>query len=114
MAGGRLSCFLWSKFSGEKGSVGLCIVVMQHPVLLSPKFGVNFSYIFTQSSQNVTVICRIDCMAYENEFFVSNPFDIKENDAHVLDFSLHLTLHFSVSVNLDFPCTAHFLPRTLV
>jgi hypothetical protein len=30
------------KFPGEKGSVTRCIVVMQQPVLLSPKLGAKF------------------------------------------------------------------------
>jgi hypothetical protein len=35
------------EFLGEKGSVRRCVVVMQQPVLLSPKFGVKSSHIFT-------------------------------------------------------------------
>jgi hypothetical protein len=34
---------------GEKGSVRGCVVAMQQPVLLSPKFGKKSSHIFTQS-----------------------------------------------------------------
>jgi hypothetical protein len=37
------------KFPGEKGSVRLCVVVMQQPISLSPKFGAKSSRIFTQS-----------------------------------------------------------------
>jgi hypothetical protein len=40
------------KFPGEKGSVRRCIVVMQQPVVLSPKFGVKSSHIFTQSPRH--------------------------------------------------------------
>jgi hypothetical protein len=36
------------KFPGEKGSVRGCVVVMQQPVLLLPKFGAKSSHIFTQ------------------------------------------------------------------
>jgi hypothetical protein len=36
------------KFSGEKGSVRWCVVVMQQSVLLSPKFGAKSSHIFPQ------------------------------------------------------------------
>jgi hypothetical protein len=42
-------CFFVKKFSGEKGSVRRCVVVMQQPVPLSPKFGAKSSHIFTQS-----------------------------------------------------------------
>jgi hypothetical protein len=35
------------KFSGGKGSVRWCIVVMQQPVLMLPKLGVKFSHVFT-------------------------------------------------------------------
>jgi hypothetical protein len=31
---------------------------------------------------NVTVICEIDCLACQDEFFVINPLDAKENDEH--------------------------------
>jgi hypothetical protein len=37
------------KLSGEEGSVRQCIVMMQQPALLLPKFGVKSLYIFTQS-----------------------------------------------------------------
>jgi hypothetical protein len=33
---------------------------------------------------------------------VNNLLDVKENDDHALDFALHLSLFFLVSVNLDF------------
>jgi hypothetical protein len=36
------------KFLGGKGSVRWCVVVMQQPVLLSPKFGAKHSHIFMQ------------------------------------------------------------------
>jgi hypothetical protein len=36
------------KFSGEKGNVRRCVVVMQQPVLLSPVFGANSSHISMQ------------------------------------------------------------------
>jgi hypothetical protein len=36
-------------FPGGKGSVRQCIVMMQQPVLLSPKFEAKSSHIFTQS-----------------------------------------------------------------
>jgi hypothetical protein len=32
---------------------------------------------------------------------------LKENDEHALGFVFHLFLPLSVSLNLDFPCTAH-------
>jgi hypothetical protein len=50
-----------------------CVVVMQQPVLLSPKFGAKSSHIFTHSWQKVAVICGIDCEAYQDEFFINNP-----------------------------------------
>jgi hypothetical protein len=91
---GRQSCCFSQKFPGEKGSVRRCVVVMQQPVLLSPKFGSKFSHIFTHSLYNVTVVCVINCLAYQDELFVSNPFDVKENDEHALNFALHLSRLF--------------------
>jgi hypothetical protein len=79
------SCCFWS--SGEEGSVKLWVVVMQQPVLLSPKFEMKPSHIFTQLPQKVTIICRTDCLACQDEFFVNNPLDVKENDEHALHLS---------------------------
>jgi hypothetical protein len=45
---------------------------------------------------------------------VNNPLDVKENDEHAPDFALHLSRLVSVSVSLDFPCSAHaFFPERL-
>jgi hypothetical protein len=55
------------KFPGEKGSVKQCVVVMQQPVLLLPKF---------------------------SEFFVKNALDVKENNEHALDSAFHLSRIF--------------------
>jgi hypothetical protein len=42
---------------------------------------------------------------------VNNPLDDKENNEHALDFALHLSCHFFVSVSVDVPCMAHaFFP----
>jgi hypothetical protein len=49
VGGGRQSRCFSSKFPGEKGSVKECVVVMQQPVILSPKFGAKFSHTFRQS-----------------------------------------------------------------
>jgi hypothetical protein len=72
---------LGQKFSGQKGSVRRYVVVMQQSDLLSPKFGAVFAH--------VTVVCRIDCMACQEDFFVNYPLDAKEHDEHALDFVLH-------------------------
>jgi hypothetical protein len=56
------------KFHGQKEGVRWC-VVMQQPVLLLPKFGANF--------HAVTAVCRIDCLACQDEFLKSNPLDVK-------------------------------------
>jgi hypothetical protein len=44
------------KSLGEKRSVGRFVVVMQEPVLLSPKLRAKFSHIFAQSQSNVSSI----------------------------------------------------------
>jgi hypothetical protein len=88
---------LRNKFSVEKGSMSWCFVMMQQAVLLSPKFGAKSWPVFMQSPQNVTAVCGIDCLDFENEcFFVNNPFDVKENYEHALDFVLHLSHPFSL------------------
>jgi hypothetical protein len=57
-----------------------CVVVMQQPVVLSPKFGKKSSHIYTQSLQNITVVGGTDCLACQEEYFVNSTFDVKEND----------------------------------
>jgi hypothetical protein len=76
---------------------------MKQPVLLSQKLGAKSSHIFTQSPLNVTLVCGIDCLACQDEFFVSNPLDFKENDEHALDFAFRLCCLLR-SRCLQFPC----------
>jgi hypothetical protein len=69
---------------GENGSVRWCVVVMQQPVLLPLRLRTKTSHIFTQSPQNVTVVCGIDCLVCQGDFLANNPLNVKENDEHVL------------------------------
>jgi hypothetical protein len=39
----------------------------------------------------VTIVCRIDCLACQDKFFMNNLPDIKENVELSLDFALHLS-----------------------
>jgi hypothetical protein len=56
----------------------------------------------------------INRLVCQDEFFVNNPLDMKENDEHAHEFALDLPRLLSVSVSLDFPCTAHaFFPERL-
>jgi hypothetical protein len=58
VAGGQVRQVWWvgedshvafgNKFPGENRSVRECVVMMQQPVLLPPKFGAKFSHIFKQ------------------------------------------------------------------
>jgi hypothetical protein len=49
---------------------------------------------FTQSPSNVTVVCRVDCLACQDEFFVNNTLDAKEHYERCLDCALHLSCLF--------------------
>jgi hypothetical protein len=51
------------KLLGENGSVRQAIVMVKQPGLLSPKFGVTSSHVFTHSPQNVTVEPGIHSLA---------------------------------------------------
>jgi hypothetical protein len=82
------------KFPGEKGSVRLCVVMMQQAVLFVTKvWGEVFAH-FHAITIKVIVVCRIDCLACRGEFFVNNPLHVRENDEHVLDFALQLSCLF--------------------
>jgi hypothetical protein len=66
----------------------------------------------------MTVVCGIDCLACQDEFFINNPLDVKENDEHALDFALQLLRIFLVcpelSMQFKHSCTAHaFFPERL-
>jgi hypothetical protein len=53
-------------------------------------------------------------LACQEEFFVNNPFDVKENDEHATDFALHLSRLFGLG---EFELSVYgscFLPRTFV
>jgi hypothetical protein len=49
VGGKTVMLFLVKKIPEEKGSVRKCVLIMQQPVLLLPKFGAKSSQIFTQS-----------------------------------------------------------------
>jgi hypothetical protein len=81
-------------FLDQCGSVRRCVVVMQQPLLSSPKFGAKSLHIFTYLSRNVTVLCVSGFLACHNKLFLNNPLDVKENDEHALDFALQLSRLF--------------------
>jgi hypothetical protein len=56
-----------------------------------------FTHILMQSPQNVTVVCRIDCLAYQDEYFVNKPLRVRNNYKHALHFALHLSHLFYLS-----------------
>jgi hypothetical protein len=82
------------KIYGAKGNVKGVVVMKQRPDLSLSKLGAKFSHIFKKSPQNVTVVCGIGCLGLQDEFFVNNPLDVKENDEHALNFAFHLSRLF--------------------
>jgi hypothetical protein len=44
--GATVALFLVKKFPGEKGSMRWCVIMMQQPDILMPKFGVKYLHIF--------------------------------------------------------------------
>jgi hypothetical protein len=55
--------------------------------------GNNISHMFAQSPSYITVVCRIDCSACQDEFSVNNLLGVKQYDEYALGFALHLS-HF--------------------
>jgi hypothetical protein len=39
----------------------------------------------------LTVVCRLDCLACQDEFFMNSLLNVKENNEHALDFVLDLS-----------------------
>jgi hypothetical protein len=59
---------------------------MQPTFPMSPHFRDQSLHIYTNFPENITVVCRIDCFAYQDEFFINNSLDVKENYL-ALDFA---------------------------
>jgi hypothetical protein len=49
---------------------------------------------FQAVAVKVAVVCGIDRLACQDEFFANSPPDVKENDEHALDFGLLLSRLF--------------------
>jgi hypothetical protein len=60
---------------------------MQQPILVAKVRGEVFTHFHI-----VTIVCGIYRLASQNELFMNNPLDAKENDEHALDFALHSLL----------------------
>jgi hypothetical protein len=78
------------QFPGEKLNLRWCVGVMQQLVLLLPKFEVKYLHMFTQLPQNVTVLCGIGCLAYQDEFFWIISLTPKKMMSTLFNFVLHL------------------------
>jgi hypothetical protein len=61
------------------------------------KAWVKSSNIFTQLPQNATIVCGIDCLACQDEFFENNLLDVKENYEHAVVLALHISHFFGLS-----------------
>jgi len=82
------------KLVGEYGSVRRCFVMVKQPGLFSPKLGTMSSHFFTQSRQNFAVKPRIHSLACWENFFIHNPYDVKESDDHSLEIVFDLSRIF--------------------
>jgi hypothetical protein len=71
---------------------------MQQPVPLSPKFRAHSSHIFTQSPENITVVCGIDCLVCQDEFCMNNFLNVEDDD-YDLDLALHPSRLFRFALN---------------
>jgi hypothetical protein len=102
-------------FPAEKESVRRCVVVLQQLVMLSPKFGEKSSHIFTQSPQIVTVVCRIGCMAWQDEEFFVIESLVPWCQRKLLEVSWLCSASVSpFSVSVSFPYKTHsFFPERL-
>jgi hypothetical protein len=69
------------KFSGEKGSVRWCVIMMQQPVPLLTKFGGNSSHIFSHRKSHSST----------QKWLFDLPRQIL--DEHDLDFALQMSCH---------------------
>jgi hypothetical protein len=98
---------LYKKFTGEKGRVRRCLVVMLQETLLPPKFNAKSPHIFKQSLKNFIIACGIDCLAFQGELYVNNSLDVKITDEHALIFALHLPFLFRSAQNIASHSNTH-------
>jgi hypothetical protein len=99
-------------FLGEKEVLRWCIVMMQTAGSFVAKvWGKVFAH-FNAFTVKHTVVCGTCWLTYQDEFFVNNPIDVKENDEHVLDFDL--TLPWTKHAIQTFVYGSCFLPWKLV
>jgi hypothetical protein len=61
----------------------------------------------------VTVVCGIGRLACQDEFFVNNPFHVKEHDERALDFALQLSRLFSLPA-LNRACHSNIRVRLML
>jgi hypothetical protein len=87
--------FLVKNFLGEKGSVRGC--------QSSRRSLRTFSHSVRISVHSIT---RIHYLACQDEFFVNNLFDVKENYEHAFDVALQLASLSRSLLSFDFHCTA--------
>jgi hypothetical protein len=87
-------------------------VVMQQQVLLLPKFGAKSSYILTHFAENRYNSMRNWVFGLPGRVLCEESPWCQRNDEHLTLLFAYLAV--SVSVNIDFPCTAHvFFPERL-
>jgi hypothetical protein len=60
----------------------------------------------------VTAACGIDCSACQGKFFVNNPLDVRENDEHALDFTLHFSTGRTVPLSQVHECKSSSYHQT--
>jgi hypothetical protein len=103
--GGQQLCCFWSEIPVEKENV-------RWLQFFCRQSSVRSLHTFSPSHYKTSVVCGIDRLVWQDEFFMNIPLDVKENDEHACDFALLSPL--SVSVSSDFPCMAHaFFPECL-
>jgi hypothetical protein len=66
----------------------------QQAVLLGPNCGGDVLHNFMQSLYNTTVVCEVHRLAFQDEFFVKYPLDVKENKENALDVAFLLARLF--------------------
>jgi hypothetical protein len=66
------------KLCGFQGHVGRGVVMMKEPVVIVPMFRSFLSHIFSQGSQNVTVIVRVDRSVRRNKVMLNNPLHVEK------------------------------------
>jgi hypothetical protein len=101
------------KSPGENGSGDSVLSWCNNQFLCRQNLGQILHTFSCSRCKDITVVCRMECLACNNELFVNNPNDVKENYEHALYFAFSCLTSFDLSGFGLSIYSSHFFPEHL-